>query len=145
MATIVVHKRSGLRYVLIGTGYGAYKSQMPSVFGGSMFPREETGEIPLAAVTDREGNIKWILTDELIVTEVDGQPLHVWLEQQVEPVAKQGENPNGWTDDQSGGQAADQQHKDPVYELCPGCGHRVVSDAKECPSCGLALIVSEDE
>ncbi|MEF3313488.1 hypothetical protein PV433_31855 [Paenibacillus sp. GYB004] len=145
MATIVVHKRSGIRYVLIGTGYGAYKSQLPSVFGGSVFPREETGEIPLAAVSDKAGNIEWILTDELVVAEVDGQPPHVWLEQEAEPVTERESDEGGLPSPPSRGQTAGGEDQAQSYELCPGCEHRVVSDARECPSCGLVLIVSVDE
>lgn len=137
MATIVVHKRSGTRYVLIGTGYGAYKSQLPGVFGGSVFPREETGEIPLAAVSDKAGNIRWMLTDELVVAKVDGHPPHVWLERE----ADEGDLPSP----PSRGQIAGGEDQALSYELCPGCEHRVVSDAKECPSCGLVLITSVDE
>jgi len=145
MATIVVHKRSGIRYILIGTGYGAYKSQLPGVFGGSVFPREETGEIPLAAVTDGEGNIKWILTEELVVTEVDGQPPHVWLAREAEPVTEREADEGDLPSPPSRSQTAGGEDQAQLYELCPGCEHRVVSDAKECPSCGLALIVSVDE
>lgn len=73
MATIVLHRKSGRRFVLLGTGFGAYKSARPSVFGGNLFPREEEGRMPLAAVCDKNGLIEWFYTDELIVEEVDGQ------------------------------------------------------------------------
>jgi hypothetical protein len=125
MATIVMHKKSGKNYVLIGTGYGAYKSQLPGLVGGALFPREDAGEIPAAAVSDREGNILWLLTEELVVTEVDGKPIGSYF----------------------GPASADDRISEPdaseAAELCPGCGHRVAADTKECPSCGLALIVEE--
>lgn len=135
MATIVVHKRTGLRYVLIGTGFGAYKSQSPSFFGGTLFPSEDEGENPVAAVSDAEGNILWMLTEELIVTEVDGKPVAEWLPR-AEPYSIGRAEASG---DPAAGA------KEPVgFELCPGCSHRVAEGTSECPSCGLALIVSED-
>lgn len=75
MATIVKRKRSGERYVLIGTGYGYYKSQLPGLIGGTLFPREDAGEMMLAAVSDRNGRIEWLPTEEFVVTEVDGKPV----------------------------------------------------------------------
>lgn len=76
MATIVLHQRTGDRLLLIGTGYGAFKSSRPSAFGGTMFPTEEEGRIRAAAVCDSNGQIKWILTEELIVVEIDGVDVH---------------------------------------------------------------------
>lgn len=73
MATIVLHYKSGKRFILLGTGFGAYKSSRPSFLGGSLFPREEEGKLPMAAVCDRSGLIEWFYTDELVVEEVDGQ------------------------------------------------------------------------
>ncbi len=75
MATIVLHKETGKRYVLIGTGLGAFKSTRPSFFGGNLFPNEEEGEIPVAAVSDENGEIIWIYTNELEVLEIDGKTI----------------------------------------------------------------------
>lgn len=126
MATLVKHKKSGKIYVLIGTGYGAYKALLPSVIGGSMFPHEESAEIPLAALSDRYGNITWILTDELQVIEVDGQAIGDYFPHEAEQHYQQGPNAV-------------------VEESCPACGLRVTSITKTCPSCGLTLILDEQE
>lgn len=75
MATIILHKPSGVHYVLLGTGYGAYQSHRPSVFGGDLFPHEHSGKIPVAAVCDEHGEIHWFLTEELQVAQIDGLPL----------------------------------------------------------------------
>ena len=38
MATIMEHRESGNRYILLGTGYGAYKSSRPSRVFGNLIP-----------------------------------------------------------------------------------------------------------
>ena len=73
MATIVMHKASGTKYVLLGTGFGAFKASRPSVFFGNLLPDEESGELTMVAVCDSKGNIGWIHSEELIVVEVDGK------------------------------------------------------------------------
>jgi len=75
MATIVLHKETGKKYVLIGTGLGAFKATRPSFFGGNLFPNEEEGEIPVTALSDENGKITWIYTSELEVLEVDGKKI----------------------------------------------------------------------
>ena len=73
MATIVFHQQTGKRFLLVGTGYGAFKSSRPSFFGGSLFPHEEEGQIPLAAICGSDGRIEWVYTNELVVVEIDGR------------------------------------------------------------------------
>ncbi|WP_282937906.1 hypothetical protein [Paenibacillus sp. RC67] len=126
MATLVKHKESGKIFVLIGTGYGAYKALLPSVMGGSMFPHEEAAEIPLAALSDRYGNITWMLTEELQVIEVDGKAIRDYFPSE-------------------SAQHYQQAAAATVEESCPACGFRVTSMTKSCPSCGLTLILEEHE
>lgn len=75
MPTIVVHEETGMRYVLVGTGYAFFKDSRPSFFGGDLFPHEEEGEFPMASVTDESGKIHWFPTRELRVLQVDGMSL----------------------------------------------------------------------
>lgn len=75
MAAIVIHRGSGERYVLLGTGFGAYKSSRASVFGGNLFPHEEEGIMMMAAACDSSGTIFWFKTEELKVIEVDGMEI----------------------------------------------------------------------
>ena len=72
MATIVKHIESGQRYILLGTGFGAYKATRPSVFFGSLLPKDEAGQITMVAVCNAQGQLGWIHSDELEVVEVDG-------------------------------------------------------------------------
>lgn len=148
MATIVVHKQSGRKYVLIGTGYGAYKAMMPSMLGGTLFPHEEAKEIPVAAVSDRNGNILWLSTEELVVTEVDGTNISDLLESEFERQPGRiwpGMQAADGADSSASGAAATGERGTGEYDTCPGCSQRVAVGTMECPSCGLALIVVEDE
>jgi hypothetical protein len=40
--------------------------------GGNLFPNEEEGTLPMAAVCDTSGNIVWLNSDSLQVIEIDG-------------------------------------------------------------------------
>ncbi len=72
MATIVQYKTDGKKYVLLGTGFGAYKATRPGVFFGNLLPNEEEGQTTMVAVCDPNGTIRWTHSEELIVLEVDG-------------------------------------------------------------------------
>lgn len=72
MAIIVEHEGMDLRFVLIGTGYGMYKSAMPG-FLGPLTPIEDAGEKGFVAVCDSKGRIRWFESHELRVVSVDGQ------------------------------------------------------------------------
>ena len=72
MAVIVKHIESGEKYLLLGTGFGAYKATRPSVFFGSLLPKEEAGQVTMVAVSNAQGQIGWIHSNELQVVQVDG-------------------------------------------------------------------------
>ena len=70
MATIVEQESTGKRFILLGTGFGAYQSEERTYWFGI---RQKTkGRIAVAAVCDREGMIGWIPTEELTVVAIDG-------------------------------------------------------------------------
>ncbi len=72
MAVIVQARKTGKKYVLLGTGFGAFKATRPDLFFGNLMPKEEEGQITMVAVCDAEGKIRWAHSDDLIVVEVDG-------------------------------------------------------------------------
>ena len=72
MAIIVEHEGMGLRFVLIGTGYGMYRSAMPGALG-ALTPIEDEGEKGFVAVCDSKGRIRWFESHELRVVSIDGQ------------------------------------------------------------------------
>lgn len=126
MAIVVLHTKSNKKYVLIGTGYGAYKASRPSVLGGSLFPHEDMGEIPVAAVSDSKGKIHWFLTGDLQVLEIDGQNLNNIIKEENEG------------DKESTMESTEE-------EYCPACNMKVSVNAKVCPSCELTLLYEEDK
>ncbi|WP_054973429.1 hypothetical protein [Paenibacillus sp. A3] len=128
MATIVWHKPSGQKYLFLGPGFGAYKAQRAGLLGGDWFPHEESGEIMVAAVCDRNGIIRWFPSDELQVLEIDGKPVSNWFEGLADSDAPLSQ------DDACSAQAG-------AIEQCPACLTRVRAEERECPSCGLTLIM----
>ena len=72
MATIVNHRPTGVNYILLGTGYGAYESVHPK-YCGDLFPSAEMGAFSLVAVSDAHGRIFWLNSGELLVLSVDGK------------------------------------------------------------------------
>jgi hypothetical protein len=72
MAVIVRQKDTGDRYILIGSGFGAFKASRPGVFFGNWNPIEESGEIPVVLVCNSSGATTWIKSALLEVVSVDG-------------------------------------------------------------------------
>ena len=99
MATIVEYTKNGKRYVLLGTGFGTYKSAHSGFLLGDWFPTVDEGQITMAAVCDASGKIRWAHTDELIVVEVDGvRPAHALgdtAESKVIPTQPRRRTPDG--------------------------------------------------
>lgn len=126
MAVIIRHKESKQVYVLIGTSYSYYKDSRPSFFGGDLFPHEEEGLFDQVAAVDPSGKIRWFPTEHVQVIEIDGRKVEDILNEY------NSKHPNMPETDQAAG-----------YDTCPGCGSRVREDDRECPSCGLTLILEE--
>lgn len=72
MATVVEHKPTGRRFLLIGAGYGMFASSRPSFIGGALFPTTSEETMPLIAVTDATGQIGWLASSDLRVVRIDG-------------------------------------------------------------------------
>lgn len=73
MATIVEEVNSRQRYVVIGTGFGAYNAVSPHVLLGSLSPNREKGEYTMICVCDAYGAVGWLYSDSVRVVSVDGQ------------------------------------------------------------------------
>lgn len=118
MAIIVCHKETNKRYMLLGTGLGAFKAVRPSLFGGNLIPHEEEGNIKMVSVCDIKGNINWFYSNNLRVLQVDGVNISEFS-------ILNEDNKN-------------QNEQD--IEICPGCGNRVSLDKTTCDQCGLTLV-----
>lgn len=73
MTTIVRHKATGERFVLLGAGYGAYKSARPHGLLGNVAPVEEGGTVRAVLVCDAEGVLSWIESAHLETVTIDGR------------------------------------------------------------------------
>ncbi len=73
MATIVEHRTNGERYLLLGTGFGAFKALKPNAFFGNWLADEEAGEYSMIAVSNAVGEIGWFESTDLFVVSIDGQ------------------------------------------------------------------------
>ena len=76
MASIVEHIESGKHLVLIGTGFGAFKSaaaHSSGLLGPSL--KVDSGELPMVAVAFSNGEIHWCDSKEVKVISIDGTPL----------------------------------------------------------------------
>ena len=58
MAVIVEHRDTGERYVLLGTGFGAFRASKPNWLLGSLVPDEESGEHSVVAVSTAVGAVR---------------------------------------------------------------------------------------
>jgi len=79
MPTIVQMKDSKAHAILIGVGYGMFRSSHPSPLLGNLFASRETGDAEMAAISTASGEILWCHTDDLTVVSVDGIPPHELL------------------------------------------------------------------
>ena len=73
MATIVRHTSSGKRYVLLGSGFGAYQSKKPNWFFGDLMADTTEGQYAMVCVCDAFGKIGWIESADVVVESVDGE------------------------------------------------------------------------
>lgn len=73
MATIVQNVKDGKQYVLLGSGYGAFRATVPSAVFGNLAPKTDKGELPLVLVANSAGETSWVYSDAIRVISVDGQ------------------------------------------------------------------------
>lgn len=78
MATIVLHKPTNQKYVLVGAGFGTYKSSMPGLFGAAT-PVEDAQSFCVLSVCGADGSVGWLRSDEVTVVTVDGKSPHQLL------------------------------------------------------------------
>lgn len=73
MATIVLHKPTDKKFILIGTGYDLLsKANYLEPLYGSLHRDKMSPALEMAAVCDNKGQISFINSNELIVLEIDG-------------------------------------------------------------------------
>ncbi len=75
MTTIVVQQRTGRRFILLGTGFGAYQSKKPNWFFGDLMADTSEGQYAMVCVCDADGTVGWLQSYEVVVESVDGVPV----------------------------------------------------------------------
>lgn len=73
MAIIVKLKDSDKHAVLVGVGYGMYKSAKPNMFFGDLLSDEKSGESEMAAVSTAAGEILWWPSSDFTIVSIDGE------------------------------------------------------------------------
>lgn len=73
MVTIVRDHASGVRFVLLGTGFGAFSSRTPGEFLGNLSPNERKGTHTMLAVCGPSGNVVWYPSTAMQVISVAGR------------------------------------------------------------------------
>ena len=125
MSVIVKDKNTHKNYILLGTGFGAYKAVRPSFFGGNLFPHEEEGTIATVAVCDFKGDIIWIDSNDLQVIEVDGvkvSEIDLFKSDRIEEELNKNKKELNY------------------FEFCPACGTKLNKEEQYCLGCGLKVM-----
>lgn len=81
MAIIVRLKDSDKHAVLVGVGYGMFKSARPNILFGDLLPSVKSGESEMAAVSTATGDILWWPSADFTVVSIDGEPPSKHLEE----------------------------------------------------------------
>lgn len=121
MPILVKNIKNDNLYFLLGTSFSVYKDTKPSMLGGYLFPNEDEGEFRVASVCNSDGVIEWFYADELRVIEIDGVKVSELDNKKECPTVE-----------------------DEIIDKCPACGEIIKEDDKVCSSCGLNLIVDEN-
>ena len=75
MTAVAVHRESGTKYVVLGSGVRMFTPTHPIAGSGQRKVGLETPKavpVTMMAVCDAEGTILWFRSDELLVIEIDG-------------------------------------------------------------------------
>lgn len=72
MAIIIRHVETDARFILLGGGFGAYRSSVPDPLTGIWSPHVDSGEVHAVLVCDFKGHTVWMKSAEIEVVSVDG-------------------------------------------------------------------------
>jgi len=75
MATIVKMIKGRRRYILLGSGFGAYQSKKPHIFFGNWAAETSEGQYAMVCICDERGRIGWIESSKVAVESIDGVPV----------------------------------------------------------------------
>ena len=73
MATIVVHNSTGKKYILVGSGFGAFQSKKPNWLLGDLLADTTEGQHSMSCVCEKNGDLRWVESTYLTVVSIDGE------------------------------------------------------------------------
>ena len=73
MATVVRHIPTNKKYVLLGTGFGAFQSKSQNPILGNLMSDTTEGQFAMACVCDSQGEMLWVESTHLLIESVDGK------------------------------------------------------------------------
>lgn len=79
MTTIVEEIKTEKRFVLLGTGFGAYQSMKNNTMFGEIISEVDKGQFAMVCVSNNKGEIGWFESNEVKVVNVDGKSPHELL------------------------------------------------------------------
>ena len=79
LATIVESIKDGDRFVLLGSGFGAYQSKKPNWSFGDLMADTDEGQFAMVCVSDVNGRVGWLESSQVRVVSVDGQSINTIL------------------------------------------------------------------
>jgi hypothetical protein len=80
MAIIAKLKSSGVRVIVVGTGYGAFESARASRIFGDLLPTFQSGRLGMVAVATKNGELSWCPFNEIEIVEIDGVAVETLLQ-----------------------------------------------------------------
>jgi hypothetical protein len=80
MAIIAKLKSSGVRVIVVGTGYGAFESARASRIFGDLLPSYQSGRLGMVAVATKNGDLSWCPSNEIEIVEIDGVAVDALLQ-----------------------------------------------------------------
>ena len=121
MATIVEHKETKQRAILLGAGFGIYKAMYPGVVFGSADPRSEQKQYETLCLSDKHGNIFFEYAHQLVVVEIDGKSIQDFTAVDTEIYV---------------------QPKREYY--CHNCCSMVIVEKEKCPKCDYVVRIPDE-
>lgn len=73
MASIIKHKKTGEKFILLGSGFGMYQSTAPSALLGNWSPNTNKGSEQAICACKENGEILWLRSTDVTVIKVDGK------------------------------------------------------------------------
>ncbi len=72
MAIIIKKKNGAEKYIMLGSGFGMFRSQKPNWLLGNLAADTESGGARIICACDEKGEMVWLNAEEYQVYSIDG-------------------------------------------------------------------------